>query len=238
MHEITDLWVFLRQGPLLWLTATLLAYGVGDWAFCRSGRKPWVNPVLVAVALLVVVLLVTGTPYDTYFGGAQFVHFLLGPATVALALPLYLNRRLIRAALLPMLAALLAGSLTGMLVAVGVGWAFGIRGDLLLSLLPKSATSPVALGVAEVIGGIPTLTAALVILTGICGAVIATPLYNAMGITDWRARGFATGVAAHGIGTARAFQVNDTAGAFSGIGMGFNALLTALLAPWVASLLF
>ncbi|WP_138468082.1 LrgB family protein [Poseidonocella sp. HB161398] len=238
MSDFTRLWIYLQQGPLLWLTVTLVAYGIGDFLFVRARRSPWVNPVLVAVLLISVALVATGTDYETYFQGAQFVHFLLGPATVALAVPLFANLRHLRSALVPMTAALVVGSLVAMLSAVGIGWLCGVRGEVLVSLLPKSATSPVALGVAETIGGIPALTAAMVILTGIIGAVVVTPLFNAMGVSDWRARGFATGVAAHGIGTARAFQVNDTAGAFAGIGMGLNALLTALLAPAVAHLLF
>ena len=119
---------------------------------------------------------------------------------------------------------------------MGVAWALGVRGETLLSIAPKSATAPVAIGVAEQIGGLPSLTAVLVILTGVIGAVIATPLLNACGFTDWRARGFAVGIAAHGIGTAHAFRVNSTAGAFAGIGMGLNAMLTAVLAPLLFSL--
>lgn len=238
MSDLATLWIYLSQGPLLWLTATLIAYGIGDAVFRWSGRSPWVNPVLVAVALISLTLVATGTRYETYFGGAQFVHFLLGPATVALAMPLFLNLHHLRSAALPMIAALFVGSGVAMLSAIGIGWALGVRGPVLVSLLPKSATSPVALGVAEMIGAVPTLTAAMVILTGIIGAVVVTPLYDALGVTDWRARGFATGVAAHGIGTARAFQVNETAGAFAGIGMGFNALLTAILAPIVAGWMF
>jgi predicted murein hydrolase (TIGR00659 family) len=182
-------------------------------------------------------LWVTRTPYQTYFAGAQFVHFMLGPATVALALPLYANRAQIRRALLPMLAALGAGSVTAIVSALWIARALGVEGPVWLSLAPKSTTAPVAIGIAEQLGGLPTLTAALVILTGIIGAVIVTPLMRLMRIRDWRARGFAVGVAAHGIGTARAFQVNDTAGAFAGIGMGLNALLTAILAPYVVSLM-
>ena len=127
--------------------------------------------------------------------------------------------------------------MTAMLSAVGIAWVLGVRGETLLSLAPKSATAPVAMGVSEAIGGSPTLTAVLVILTGIVGAIVATPLLNAIRITDWRARGFAVGVAAHGIGTARAFQVHPTAGAFAGIGMGLNALVTAVLAPLVIHLI-
>ena len=234
MTEVAEIWSYLARGPLLWLTLTLVAYGIGDWAFRASGRRPVVNPVLLAVALLAVTLRLTGTPYETYFEGAQFVHFMLGPATVALAVPLYANRALIRKSVVPMAAALLAGSVTAMVSAVLIARAFGASPEVLLALVPKSATAPVALGVSEAIGGQPTLTAVLVIATGITGAIVATPLYEALGIRDYRARGFALGLASHGIGTARAFQVDETAGAFSGIGMGLNALLTALLAPLLA----
>jgi predicted murein hydrolase (TIGR00659 family) len=233
MAEFTDIWSYLSQGPLLWLTATLVAYGAGDALFRASGRKPYVNPVLIAVVLLGAVLWGTGTSYATYFEGAQFVHFMLGPATVALAVPLYGNLARVRATAVPMLAALVAGSVTAIVSAVGIAWALGVRGETLVSLAPKSATAPVALGISEALGGSPTLTAVLVILTGVTGAIVATPLLNALRVRDWRARGFAVGVAAHGIGTARAFQVNETAGAFAGIGMGLNAFLTALIAPVV-----
>ena len=238
MPEFAEIWSYLRQDPLLWLTATLGAYLAGDAAFRASGRAPLVNPVLIAVALLAVLLWATATPYQTYFEGAQFIHFMLGPVTVALAVPLHANLPRLRTAFLPMLAALVAGSLTAILSALGIAWALGVEGATLLSLAPKSATAPVAIGIAEAIGGSATLTAVLVILTGITGAVIVTPLLNALRVTDWRARGFAVGVASHGIGTARAFQVNETAGAFAGIGMGLNALLTALLAPLVVRALF
>jgi predicted murein hydrolase (TIGR00659 family) len=234
---LPDIWSYLSREPLLWLTATLVAYLIGDHLSQRAGRNPVVNPVLVAMVLLGGLLWVTATPYATYFAGAQFVHFMLGPATVALALPLYANRAQIRRALLPMLAALLAGSVTAIVSALWIARWLGIEGPVWLSLAPKSTTAPVAIGIAEQLGGLPTLTAALVILTGIIGAVIVTPLMRVMRIRDWRARGFAVGVAAHGIGTARAFQVNDTAGAFAGIGMGLNALLTAILAPYVVSLM-
>ena len=234
MTEFAEIWTYLSTDPLLWLTLTLAAYGAGDALFKASGRKPMVNPVLIAVAFLAVLLQLTGTSYATYFAGAQFVHFMLGPATVALAIPLYANLNHIKKAALPMIAALVAGSLAAMLSAVGIGVALGLDTDILLALIPKSATAPVALGVSEAIGGSPSLTAVFVITTGITGAIIATPLLNLLRITDWRARGFAVGVASHGIGTARAFQVNETAGAFSGVGMGLNALLTALIAPIIA----
>lgn len=233
MTDFAEIWSYLSRGPLLWLTATLAAYALGDACFRAAGRAPIVNPVLIAVAVLAGVLHLSATPYATYFEGAQFVHFLLGPATVALALPLWENLPRVRKAALPLLAALVAGSFTAVVSALAVAKLMGVEGGVLASLAPKSATAPVAIGISQGLGGSPTLTAVLVILTGITGAVVATPLLNLLRITDWRARGFAVGVAAHGIGTARAFQVNATAGAFAGLGMGMNAVMTAIIAPLV-----
>lgn len=236
MTDFAEIWTYLSRGPLLWLTATLAAYAIGNSVFLAAGRRPIANPVLIAVAILAPILWLTGTPYATYFEGAQFVHFLLGPATVCLALPLWQNLPRVRRAALPMLAALVVGSTTAVVSALGIAWMLGLRGGMLASLAPKSATAPVAIGISEAIGGSPTLTAVLVILTGITGAVVATPLLNLLGLKDWRARGFAVGVAAHGIGTARALQVHPTAGAFAGLGMGLNAVLTAFLAPAILGL--
>jgi predicted murein hydrolase (TIGR00659 family) len=236
MNTLPEIWTYLAQEPLLWLTATLVAYAIGDTLFGLSGKKPFVNPVLIAVVLLVSLLWVARVPYPTYFEGAKFVHFMLGPATVALAAPLYANLGKVRKSAIPMIGALLAGSITAIVSALGIAYAMGVRGEVLISLAAKSVTAPVALGVSEAIGGSPTLTAVLVILTGIMGAVMATPLLNLLRIKNWQARGFAVGVASHGIGTARAFQVNETAGAFAGIGMGLNAVLTAIIAPLIVRL--
>ena len=230
-QNLDQLWVYLQANPLGWLTATLVAYWIGVRAQRAAGGRPYVNPVAIAVVLLVALLAATGTPYQAYFQGAQFVHFLLGPATVALAVPLYENWHIVKRSLVPMIAALLAGTVTAVLSAVGIAWALGASPESLVSIAPKSVTTPVAMGIAEKLGGIPSLTAVMVLLTGMIGAIIATPLLNALGLKDWRARGFAVGVAAHGLGTARAFQVNDLAGTFAGIGMALNALATAILVP-------
>ncbi len=233
--DIKSLWVYLSASPLLWLTLTLTAYVAGDALSRRLKRHPLANPVLIAGGLIVAVLLATGTGYSAYFEGAQFVHFLLGPATVALAVPLWKNRALVRANLVPMAAALAAGSLAAAASAVLVAWALGAPPSVLASIAPKSVTAPVAMELAKSLGGVPELTAVLVIATGVIGALIVTPLMNALKITDFAARGFSAGVASHGIGTARAFQVSETAGAFAGIAMGLNAALTSLLvALWLA----
>lgn len=239
MNEPTDfyrIWVYLSEMPLLWLTVTLAAYVVGDTLSARAKRHPAVNPVVIAAALLVALLAVTDTSYQDYFEGAQFVHFLLGPATVALAVPLWRNRQAVRRNLLPMCAALVAGSLTAIISAVAIAWLLGAPPAVLASLASKSTTAPIAMALTESIGGIPSLAAVLVIMTGILGAIIVTPLMNALRITDYAARGFAAGVASHGIGTARAFQVSEEAGTFAGIAMGLNGALTALIflgLPWL-----
>jgi predicted murein hydrolase (TIGR00659 family) len=183
-----------------------------------------------------VILLLTGTPYDQYFAGAQFLHFLLGPAIVAIAVPLYLNRRLVRANLVPLAAALLVGSLVAVISVILIGRALGLPHALLLALAPKSVTAGVAMGISEQIGAVPGLTAVMVILTGITGAVIVTPMMNFMRITDYAARGFSVGLASHGIGTARAFTVSPLAGTFAGIAMGLNAVVSSLLVPWLVHL--
>jgi predicted murein hydrolase (TIGR00659 family) len=231
MTDVGDLWSYLATTPLIWLTTTILAYLVADGVARRLGNPPWANPVLLSVLLIAPVLWLTRTDYTTYFEGAQFIHFMLGPATVALALPLWDNRDTIRTSVAPIVLALLAGSIVAAGSAILLARAFGLPIVVLLSLAPKSTTAPVALGISEAIGGIPTLTAVLVIMTGIIGAVTVTPLMNLLRISDWRARGFAVGVAAHGIGTARAFQVNPVAGAYAGIAMALNALLTSLIVP-------
>jgi predicted murein hydrolase (TIGR00659 family) len=229
--RIEEIWVYLSASPLLGLTVTLLAYQGAFQIYRRSHFNPLANPVLIAVCTLVGLLSFAGIPYQTYFDGAQFVHFLLGPATVALAIPLYAQWGRVKSMAGPIAVALVIGSLTAALSAVAIGWLLGASPATLFSLAPKSVTTPIAMGIAERIGGLPSLTAVLVIATGILGAVLARPLFNAMGITDPAYRGFAIGIASHGIGTARAFQVSEQAGAFAALAMGLNGLVTALLLP-------
>lgn len=231
MTSLQDIWVYLSASPLLHLTLTLVAYRAGLLVYRRSRLNPLCNPVMIAVLLIVVVLLASGTSYDDYFSGAQFVHFLLGPATVALALPVYRQIERVRHSGVSMIVSILAGSLTAVVSAVGIAWMLGASRETLLSLAPKSVTAPVAMGITKQLGGLPSLTAVLVILTGILGAMLGPIVLNRLGVRDWSARGLAMGTASHGIGTARALQVNELAGAFAGIAMGLNAMATALLLP-------
>jgi predicted murein hydrolase (TIGR00659 family) len=229
--DLYQIWVYLAASPLLHLTSTLVAYQAGSWVYRRGALNPLLNPVLLAVILLVALLTLTGTSYQTYFQGAQFVHFLLGPATVALAIPLYRQLARVKQSALAIFASIITGSLTASFSAVIILRLLGGEWGTALSIAPKSVTAPVAMGISQQLGGLPSLTAVLVILTGILGAMLGPPLLNLLRITDWSARGLAIGTASHGIGTARALQVNEVAGAFSGLAMGLNALATAILLP-------
>ena len=231
MSNVFQLWVYLSANPLLWLTVTLGAYIAADRISAAFDHAPAANPVLIAVILIVLLLRATGTEYPTYFAGAQFVHFMLGPATVALAVPLVREARRVGRLAAPVLVSLLAGSLTAIASAVIIAWALGATPEVLASLAPKSVTTPVAMAISKDNGGSPALTAVLVILAGIIGAVSVTPLMNLLGLKDFAARGFAAGLASHGIGTARAFHVSELAGTFAGLALALNALATSLLVP-------
>lgn len=234
----SDIWVYLAANPLTSLTLTLLAYQAGMWVYRKANNFALLNPVLIAISVLAGLLHVSGTPYETYFEGAQFVHFLLGPATVALAVPLYRQFAEVRKSATALLVALLAGSLTAAASAIAIGWAMNASMPTILSLAPKSVTTPIAMGISEQLGGLPSLTAVLVILTGIIGAILGPTILKLIRVRDERAMGFAIGVASHGIGTARAFQISEVAGAFSGLAMGLNGLATALLLPLLYRLVF
>lgn len=231
MTAVSDIWVYLAASPLLWLTLTLAAYAAASWFAARMHHAAWANPVALSICLLIPVLLLTGTPYPKYFEGAQFVHFLLGPTTVALAVPLYRHRAVVRRAAAPMAAALITGAVVAAGSALLLGRAFGLDNALLAALAPKSATAPIAMAITERLGGLPSLTAAMVVLTGLAGVLLGLPLLNRLTRGSDAAYGLALGLSAHGIGTARAFQRSELAGTFAGIALGLTGLLTALLVP-------
>ena len=234
--DLDLLWIYLRTTPLLGLAVTLIAYQV---AIAISGRLKGItlaNPMLIAIGLIVILLLVTGTPYPVYFQGAQYVQFLLGPATVALAVPMYANLAQIRRSAPALLPALLAGSATAAASAMGIAHVLGASRAVVLSLAPKSVTTPIAMGIAEQIGGEPSLTAVFVLMTGIAAILLQGPVMSAMRITSWAARGLSAGTAGHGLATARVLLQSETAGAFGGVAIGLNGLVTALLVPLLVRL--
>jgi predicted murein hydrolase (TIGR00659 family) len=228
---LAAIWVYLARDPLAALTATLLAWLAGQRLSAALGRHPLANPVLFAVILLACLLLATGIEYRAYFEGAQFVHFLLGPAVVALAVPLHRQWQVVRRSAPLALLAIACGGLFAAATGAAIAWALGAAPEIVASVAPRSVTTPVAMGISERLGGLPSLTAATVLASGVVGAAFGPLLMDLLRVRDWRARGIAIGTAAHGLGTARALMVNATAGAFAGLAMGFNALATSLLLP-------
>lgn len=237
--DLREIWVYLSGSPLFSLILTLVAYQLGVMAHQKAGRSPLVNPVAIAVGLTAGVLLVTDMPYAQYFEGAQFIHFLLGTATVALAVPIAQGWQLLRGRFAELGLALAMGGLVSVVSSIGLAKLLNVPTDLVTPMLAKSVTAPIAMGISESMGISPTLTAVYAVLTGVIGAILAPHLLNALGMKDWAARGFAVGVAAHGIGTSRAFAVHPDAGAFSSVGMGLHgvagALFLPLLGPWLLS---
>jgi putative effector of murein hydrolase len=231
LPPIHEIWVYLAGSPLLALVLTLGAYSVGLHLYERTQRHPLANPVLIALVLVSIALQVLDMPYATYFQGAQFVHFLLGTATVSLAIPIYKGWASLHGRMGVLLLALLAGGVTSVVSAMGVLAAFGSDTVLMQAMFAKSVTAPIAMGVAERVGASPTLTAVFAVSTGILGAMLGRFVLNACQITAWWQRGFALGVAAHGIGTSRAFSVHPQAGAYASLGMGLHGILGAVLIP-------
>jgi predicted murein hydrolase (TIGR00659 family) len=225
-------WLSLVQDhPLFGILATVAAYAAAHAAWRRFGEPAVLHPVLVATALIALMLITTGMGYDTYFRQASLLNEALAVVIVLLAVPLFRQFHLILDAGRPIGIALLAGSLVAIVSALALPSVAGAGNELVATLAPKSTTAAVAVEIAARLGGAAGLTAVVVISTGIFGAVFGPAILEMVGVDDDRARGFALGVASHAIGTARAFQISDVAGAFASLGMILNALLTIVLAP-------
>lgn len=224
-------WTAVSTSPVFGIVVTLGAYQLARTLWRRSGNSPWANPVLVAIALVAVLLWLTGVDYDTYLKGGSVIALLLGPATVALAWPLYLELALVRRAALPILLGVVAGAGVAVAVAYTSTRVLGGSEELALSMAPKSATTPVALALSESVGGIPALTAVLTVLTGVVGAVVGPRVLTLLRARDPVVRGLAVGVSSHGIGTAQMIQESRTEGAFSGLAMALSALATSIWLP-------
>lgn len=236
-RAIGHLWTPLSSTPHLWLVVTIGAYFVGRHAqrLCRD--VPLASPVLIAILLVTAIVLATGTSYQTYFAGAQFINFVLGPATISLAVPLAKNLGYVRRNMRNIGLALLAGSATSIVSGVGIVWLLGGSRIVALSMAPKAVTTPIAMALSRQIGGVPPLTAALAILGGILAAMVGQRMLYGLRIHDWRAHGLAAGVAGSGIAAAQIASRNELGAAFAALGVGLNGLLTALLLSFLAPLL-
>ena len=236
-QRLYSIWVYLQAEPLFWLTLSIGAYLLADFCYRRAGLFPLLNPVALGIVIVSAVLLLFDIPYERYFEGAKFIHFLLGPATVALAIPIYQKWGIISANAKAILVTVLLGSVVTVLITYALTLLFELPRELVLSLLPRSVTAPIAMGVSELIGGIPSLTAIITIVTGIIGAAFGTFTLDLLRIRGLPARGFAIGLASHGIGTARAMSRNETAGVFAAVAMGLSGIVTALVVPVIVYLM-
>jgi predicted murein hydrolase (TIGR00659 family) len=223
--------------PLFAITVTIAAYGGATATWNRYGAPAFLHPVLVATAVVALVLLLTGLGYATYFREASLLNEALGVVIVLLAVPLSRQLRLIVEAGPPLAICLCVGSIVAIATALVLPALLGSSQEIVATLAPKSTTAAVAVEVSAGLGGVAGLTAVVVISTGICGAMFGPAVLDALGVLDDRAKGFALGVASHAIGTARAFQISEVAGAFASLGMILNALLTIALVPVAVRLL-
>ena len=241
MHKLLPLpffhvWAYLQTQPLLGLTATLCTWELACLIDARAGHRAISNPTVISIVILAAALLITQTPYAAYFNGAQYVHFLLGPATVALAIPMYANFETIKRNFFAIIISLSAGSVAAATSAMLIARALGASHQVIISLGPKSVTTPIAMGIAQNLGGQPPLTAVFVMITGIFGTLICTTIFRLARIKDWRAQGLAAGTAAHGLATSQMLRVNETAGAFGGLAIGLNGIVTSLALPFLVKL--
>jgi predicted murein hydrolase (TIGR00659 family) len=225
----------IATSSLLWLPFTLGIYWLSTELYRSAGKAPLLNPTLLTITATCAMLIPLGVPYAAYFESVGFLHYLLGTAVVALAVPLHRNLRKLVGQLRPIAFALVAGSLTSIVCGLLFAKAFGASDTILLSIAPKSATAAVSMEIARGIGGFPAVTAFLTIVTGIIGAVCGPYILTLAGVNSPSARGVALGTASHGIATARAFSECELAGCCASLAMGLNAILTALLVPAIVA---
>ena len=220
----------MLETPLFGITLTLVTYLLSKKLYQRVG-KVWANPVLVSIVSIILLLQLFDLEYSDYARGGDVLVFLLGPSVVALAIPLYQRREEIWKRKKPIMVGIFAGSLASIISACGLAWALGDSREVILSLAPKSVTTPIAISIVDKIGGIAPLTAALVVLTGCIGAICGPEFCKRIGITSPVATGLAVGTSAHGIGTARMLEVDRLSGAVAGLAIGLNGLMTTFLLP-------
>ncbi|MEK9784966.1 MAG: LrgB family protein [Arenicellales bacterium] len=236
-QKLYEVWVYLQAEPLFWLTLTIGCYLAADKLYRAFNLFPLLNPVAVSIILVSLALIGFDIEYQRYFEGAKFIHFLLGPATVALAVPIYLNWPTVLTEKKSIVIGVIGGSVFAMLITVLLALLMGLDTVAIRTLLPRSVTAPIAMGISEMIGGIPSLTAIITVITGIVGAALGAFAFDLLKIKDMAARGFAFGLASHGIGTARAITRDRTAGVFAATAMGLNGIVTAVLVSLIAHLL-
>ena len=229
---------YITSTPLTWLLLTLGAFKFGIVVYEKSNKQVLLQPIIVSYLIIMSVILFTGTTYEEYFKGVEIIHFFLGPATVALALPLYNNLKYIKSLFIPIMITLVVAGVFSILIAVGLLYVLGAELPTILSMTTKSITAPIAIITSEQIGAIPSLAVGFVIITGIIGALLGTTLFKMLKIKHDTSKGFALGLISHGIGTARAIEISEKAAAFSALAMGLGGILTAIFLPLIIQFIF
>ncbi|MGM9723251.1 MAG: LrgB family protein [Prevotella sp.] len=216
-----------------------LTFGVFYAAKSIQRRLGWIlfNPILVAIAIIIVFLLVADIPFETYHEGAKMIEFWLKPAVVALGVPLYLQLSSIKRQFLPILASQMMGCIAGIVSVVVIAKLFGASDAVIMSLASKSVTTPIAMEVTQVLGGIPSLTAAIVVITGLIGAVIGFKTLSVGHVRNPMALGLSMGAASHALGTSAAMDRDQFVGAYASLGLTINGILTALFTPAIIDLI-
>ena len=237
-QKLYYIWIYLQAEPLFWLTLTIGSYLIADFIYRKSNLFPLLNPVALSVLLVSLILISFNIQYERYFDGAKFIHFLLGPATVALAIPIYRKWDLIVSNSKAILISLILGSFFAIFITYVLSLQFKLQEELIFSLLPRSVTAPIAMGISEIIGGIPSLTAIITLITGVVGASLGVFVFDLMKLKKMEARGFSLGLASHGLGTARAMSRDKNAGVFAAVGMGLSGLITSIIVPLFLKIIF
>lgn len=236
--NIDALLEYISSTPLTWLLLTLASFKLGIIIYEKSNKQTLLQPIIVSYLLIMGIILLTGTTYEEYFKGVEIIHFFLGPATVALALPLYNNLKHIKSLFVPVAITLIVAGVFSILIAVGLLYILGAELPTILSMTTKSITAPIAIITSEQVGAIPSLAVGFVIITGIIGALLGTVLFKILKIKHDTSKGFALGLISHGIGTARAIEISEKAAAFSALAMGLGGILTAVFLPLIIQVIF
>lgn len=228
---------YVSTTPLIWLLLTLSSFKLGIIIYEKSNKNTLLQPIIISCFVIMTLLLLTGVSYEEYFKSVEIIHFFLGPATVALALPLYNNLKHIKSLFFPIVITLFVSGVFSIVLAVFLLWILGAELPTILSMTTKSITTPIAIITSEQIGAIPSLAISFVVITGILGALLGSSIFKVLKIKHDSSKGFALGMISHGIGTARAIEISEKAGAFSALAMGLSGIVTAVLLPIIIQLL-
>ena len=228
---------YVTTTPLVWLIITISAYKIGILVYEKSGKHALLQPIVVAYMIMLPILIISQIPYKQYFESMGIIHFLLGPATVALALPLYNNLKLIRSYFVPIIATLFLGGTFTILSALGILWLFDASKTTMLSMTTKSVTAPITIITAQDIGAIPSLAMGFVVITGLLGALFGSFIFKILRIKHDAAKGFALGLISHAIGIARSLEISEKAAAFAALAMGLAGVSVAIILPIIIGFL-